>query len=265
MIKFLKKVFKVIMSRGFIISFLLLVQLLFFFFIAWELGRRGIYFYVFFNALAIIFTVHILNRSFNPAYKISWLLVVLIIPFAGPIFYLMFGKKYFSKKRIQKMQKLHEDTLVQFKKHYREYELDNPDIKKLSHYITRVTGLIGWENTESDLLTPGEKFFEVLLEELKKAEKFIFLEYFILEEGYMWDKILEILEEKVKQGVDVRLLYDDFGNINRLKYNFKREMISKGIKTINFNPYRPRLSMFINYRDHRKITVIDGNVGFVGG
>ncbi|HEY8395585.1 MAG TPA: cardiolipin synthase, partial [Bacilli bacterium] len=113
--------------------------------------------------------------------------------------------------------------------------------------------------------TPGEKFFEALLSELKKAEKFIFLEYFILEEGYMWDKILAILEEKVKQGVDVRLLYDDFGNINRLKYNFKREMIKKGIKTINFNPYRPRLSMFINYRDHRKITVIDGNVGFVGG
>ncbi|HHX79651.1 MAG TPA: cardiolipin synthase [Acholeplasmataceae bacterium] len=265
MLKFLKKLFKALMSRGFIISFLLLIQLLFFFFIAWELGRRGIYVYIFFNALAIIFTIHILNRSFNPAYKISWLLVVLIIPFAGPIFYLMFGKKYFSKKRIQKMQKLHEDTLVQFKKHYRKYELDNPDIKKLSHYITKVTGLIGWENTESHLLTPGEKFFEVLLEELKKAEKFIFLEYFILEEGYMWDKILEILEEKVNQGVEVRLLYDDFGNINRLKYNFKREMINKGIRTINFNPYRPRLSMFINYRDHRKLTVIDGNVGFVGG
>ena len=265
MIKFLKRFFKVIMSRGFIISFLLLLQLLFFFYVAWELGRRGIYFYFFFNILGVIFAVSILNRSFNPAYKISWLLVVLIIPFAGPIFYLLFGKRYFSKKKIEKMRQLHLDTLNQFKKNYREYEMDNPFIKKLSHYITRVTGMSGWEETDSKLLTPGEEFFEVLLEELHKAEKYIFLEYFILEEGYMWNKILGILEEKVKQGLDVRLLYDDFGNINRVGYNFKREMIKKGIKTINFNPYRPRLSMFINYRDHRKITVIDGNVGFVGG
>lgn len=265
MVKFLRRFFKFIMSRGFIISFLLLLQFLFFFYIAWELGKRGIYFTIFFNALGVVFSVAILNRSMNPAYKISWLLVVLIIPFAGPVFYLIFGQRYLSKKGIKKMQKLHEDTLAQFLKHHSDYDLGNPDILKLTNYITKVTGLTGWMKTESRYLTPGEKFFECLLEELKKAEKYIFMEYFILEEGYMWSRILEILEEKVKQGVDVRLLYDDFGNINRLKHNFKREMIKKGIKTINFNPYRPRLSLFMNYRDHRKITVIDGNVAFVGG
>lgn len=265
MIRLLKRIFKLITSRGFIISFLLLLQLLFFFYISWELGRRGIYFYIFFNILAYVFVVAILNRTMNPAYKISWLLVVLIIPFAGPVFYLIFGQRYLSRRGVKKIQKLHEDSLIQFMKHYRKYELNDSDIKKLSHYITKVSGLTGWMNTESEYLTPGEKFFEVLLEELKKAEKFIFMEYFIIEEGEMWGEILEILEEKVKQGVDVRLLYDDFGNINRLRYTFKRDMIKKGIKTINFNPYRPRLSTFINYRDHRKITVIDGNVGFVGG
>ncbi|MDD3999781.1 MAG: PLDc N-terminal domain-containing protein, partial [Bacilli bacterium] len=221
MIKFLKKLFKLIMSRGFIITLLLLLQFLIFFYLAWDLGKRGIYYYYVFEGLGIIFAVSILNRSFNPAYKISWLLVVLIIPFAGPIFYLLFGKRHFSKKQLRKMQKLHEDTMSQFKKFYREHELDNPDIEKISHYITSVTGLTGWKNTDSKLLTPGEKFFEVFLEELEKAERFIFLEYFILEDGYMWSKILEILAAKAKAGVDVRLIYDDFANINRLKYNFK--------------------------------------------
>ncbi|NLD26838.1 MAG: cardiolipin synthase, partial [Acholeplasmataceae bacterium] len=265
MLTFFKKFFKLIMSRGFIISFLLLLQLSFFFFIAWELGRRGIYIYALFAVLSVVFAVSILNRSMNPAYKISWLLVVLVIPFAGPIFYLMFGKRYFSKKRIKKLQKLHQDTVHQLKRNYREIDIENPDVAKTSHYITRVTGLPGWENTTSDFLTPGETFFEVFLEELKKAKKFIFLEYFILQDGYMWQSILEVLEQKVQDGVDVRLLYDDFANVNRVGVFFKKDLIKKGLKVINFNPYRPRLSMVINYRDHRKITVIDGNVGFVGG
>jgi cardiolipin synthase len=265
MFRIFKKFFKLIMSRGFIISFLLLLQLSFFFFIAWELGRRGIYIYALFAGLSVIFAVSILNRSFNPAYKISWLLVVLVIPFAGPIFYLMFGRRYFSKKQIRKLQKLHQDTVHQLQRNYREITMDNPDVVKTSHYITRVTGLPGWENTESDLLTPGERFFEVFMEELKKAKKFIFLEYFILEDGYMWQSIKEVLEQKVEEGVDVRLLYDDFANVNRVGISFKKDLQKKGIKVINFNPYRPRLSMVINYRDHRKITVIDGNVGFVGG
>lgn len=265
MVGFLRKFFKLIMSRGFIISFLLLLQLSLFFLVAWALGQQGIYIYALFTALSIIFAISILNRSFNPAYKISWLLVVFLIPFAGPFFYLMFGKRYFSKKRIKKLIKLRQDTLHQLKRNYRDIDFGNSDVNKISHYITSVTGLPAWENTDSQLLTPGEKFFEVFLEELKQAEKFIFLEYFILEDGYMWQAIKEILIKKVQEGVEVRLLYDDFANVNRISSAFKKDLIKQGIHVINFNPYRPRLSMVINYRDHRKITVIDGNVAFVGG
>ena len=91
------------------------------------------------------------------------------------------------------------------------------------------------------------------------------MEYFIIREGHMWESIKEVLIQKVQEGVDVRLIYDDFGSINKVSYKFKKELESAGIKVVNFNPYRPRLTMIINYRDHRKITIIDGNVGFVGG
>ena len=155
MIRVLKRIFKLITSRGFIISFLLLLQLLFFFYISWELGRRGIYFYIFFNILAYVFVVAILNRTMNPAYKISWLLVVLIIPFAGPVFYLIFGQRYLSRRGVKKIQKLHEDSLIQFMKHYRKYERTTPTSRNC-HYITKVSGLTGWMNTESNTSRPAK-------------------------------------------------------------------------------------------------------------
>jgi cardiolipin synthase len=253
------------MNRGFIISLLLLLQLSFFFVIAWKLGQEGIYVYIAFSIVGIILTISILNRSFNPAYKIGWMLIVLIIPFAGSIFYLMFGRLYISRRRRRKINKLHNDTQNELRKNYRHLDINNRDVEKTMHYITNVSGLQAWDNTYTKLLTPGEVFFEEMLEELKKAKRFIFLEYFIIENGFMWDSIVKVLEEKVKDGVDVRLIYDDFGTISKVGFNFKRDLVKKGIKVITFNPFRPRLSMIINYRDHRKITVIDGNVGFVGG
>ena len=103
------------------------------------------------------------------------------------------------------------------------------------------------------------------MRELKKAEKFIFLEYFIIQEGKMFNSILEILEEKAKQGVDVRLIYDDVGCIVTLPHNYKNTLEAKGIKCRVFNPIKPFFTRRLNNRDHRKIVVIDGDVGFTGG
>lgn len=265
MLKILKNIFKFFMSRVTIISLLLLFQLGIVLFLAYQLWRIGIYIYIIFYVLSIIASLFILNRSFNPAYKISWIMLVLVIPIAGYIFYLLFGSLRMSKNRKKLIKALDNELINEASKYKDEIKLEDANLEKLATYINNTTGLQVQRNTMSKFLPSGEDFHKELLAELKKAEKFIFMEYFIIREGHMWESIKEVLIQKVQEGVDVRLIYDDFGSINKVSYKFKKELESAGIKVVNFNPYRPRLTMIINYRDHRKITIIDGNVGFVGG
>ena len=132
-------------------------------------------------------------------------------------------------------------------------------------YIKNVARFPMHKNTETKNYSSGEENYADLLKELKKAKKYIFMEYFIIEEGKMWDSILEILEEKASEGVDVRLIYDDMGCISLLPYGYDKTLEKKGIKCIAFNPFKPLVSLVMNNRDHRKITVIDGHTGFTGG
>ena len=265
MVKFLKNIFKVLISRAFIFSFLILLQLIIVIYLAWRLTSEQLYVYYFVNVLSIIVALSILNRSFNPAYKISWLLLVLIIPFVGVTLYLLFGRLRLSRRKMRLLNDLYSKKAIELKKTDLDVPIANRDFLKMTEYVTNLTGMPVYENTLSKLLINGEQFHLAFLEELKRAQKFIFLEFFIISEGEMWDSILEVLAEKVKAGVDVRIIYDDFGSLKGLRYNFKQRVAAKGIKIINYNPFRPRLTMIINYRDHRKIAVIDGNVGFLGG
>jgi len=265
MVKFFKNIFKFLISRFFIFSMFILVQLAFVIYITWRLSYGQIYINYFFSALSIIVAIAILNRSFNPAYKISWLLLVLIVPFAGVVLYLMFGRLRLSKRMIRFLEKLYKKQAKDYKKIETEIPIDDDDFRKMTTYITNLTGMPVYENTINRFLSSGEEFHEELLNELKQAKKYIFMEYFIISKGKMWDSIFEVLCLKVKEGVDVRIIYDDFGSLKGLKYNFKRKVNEAGIKIVNYNPFRPRLTMVINYRDHRKITVVDGNVGFISG
>lgn len=265
MVKLLKKIFKVIISRSFMFSFLILLQLAIIIFLAWQITYGRIYMYYFFTALSVIASVSILNRTFNPAYKISWLLLVLIIPFSGVIFYLMFGRLRLSRKTVRFLNEIYRKKADELRKSELRDSLEDEDFKKMANYVTNLTGMPLYNKTESTLLASGEEFHEALLRELQEAKNFIFMEYFIISEGKMWDSIFAVLSEKAQKGVDVRIIYDDFGSLKGLKYNFKRRVSASGIKIINYNPFRPRLSMVINYRDHRKITIVDGNVGFISG
>lgn len=141
----------------------------------------------------------------------------------------------------------------------------DPGMATLSDYILRTTGSPLWKNTQSEYLPIGETMWARMLEELPKAKRFIFMEYFILEEGVMWEPIFQILREKAAEGVDVRFMYDDLGSIMTLPANYAAKLRKAGIKCALFNPFQPHLNSMMNYRDHRKITVIDGNVGFCGG
>ena len=134
-----------------------------------------------------------------------------------------------------------------------------------SSYISDWAHFPVYEHTATNYYPSGEEMFPVMLEEIRKAKKFVFLEYFILDDGKMFRELIQLLKKKVEEGVEVRLIYDDVGCITTLPNNFYKELQKIGIKCAAFNPLRARLAVIMNNRDHRKILVIDGNVAFTGG
>ena len=225
-------------------------------------------FYLASLTLSIIIVFIIINNKSNPSYKIAWIVPVMIFPIFGGLFYLLYGGNKLSTREKLKM-------VIQNIEMTNSLKQDDEIIKKIgdksiyaknqSEYILNYAKCTVYNNTETTYFKIGEEKFEALLRELKKAEKFIFLEYFIIQEGKMFNSILEILEEKAKQGVDVRLIYDDVGCIVTLPHNYKNTLEAKGIKCRVFNPIKPFFTRRLNNRDHRKIVVIDGDVGFTGG
>lgn len=264
----MKKLLKFLSSRVVVISLLILLQAAILCFGLFYLqGSKVI------NAilefLSIVVVIYILSKPDNPMYKIAWIVPILIFPVFGGLFYLFFGKRKMShavKEHLahlfQHTQTIMEQESVQTMLQLKE---DDPFAYKQASYIKNKALAPIYQNTYSRFLSPGEEKLECMVEELKKAEHYIFLEYFIIEDGIMWSTILEILKQKVKEGVIVRIMYDDLGSVTTLSPRFPKEMEKIGIETRVFNPFRPSLDVFMNYRDHRKICVIDGNVGFTGG
>ena len=208
----------------------------------------------------------IVNSEENPDYKIPWLLFVMIVPVAGFMIYLMFYDRKLSKKYIKRLTKIDseqihtkdEGTLEKLKEEDKQAYLQANLLCKLSN--THV-----YQNTDAKYFEMGEKMFASMLEDLKKAEKFIFLEYFIIEEGIFWNGILDILKEKAANGVEVRVIYDDIGCMATLPGNYYKVLRSYGMKAVCFSRLRGQANNEFNNRSHRKIMVIDGVVGYTGG
>ena len=266
----MKKVLKFLCSRLVIVTLAILVQFCFLLFIVLKLSSYGLYAYVSLQLVSLVVVLWIVTKQDNPSYKIAWIIAILIFPIFGGIFYLGLGNKTMDKKQAQRIRdyaykQVEESRLAAGADIDDTLGKDAPHLKRQSDYI-RNAGLYPiWKNTQVEYFPLGEDFWEALLRELRKAEKFIFMEYFIIQEGKMWNAVLDIMKEKAAAGVDVRLMYDDLGTIQTLPPHYYRQMEEAGIKCAVFNPFRPRLNSMFNYRDHRKITVIDGDVGFCGG
>ncbi len=219
--------------------------------------------------ISIIAVLWIVNTKTNPVYKLAWIIPVLMFPIFGVLFYAFFGGNKLSKREKRKMKYIGDKTresLGEFPQLVLdELSSQNLDAANQSRYIYNYSYYPPYNQTISEYLPSGEIKFARLKEELKKAKHYIFLEYFIIEEGYMWDSILEILVEKAREGVDVRVIFDDIGCLLKLPYGYDQELEKKGIKCSVFNPLIPLLSPRLNNRDHRKIAIIDGYVGFTGG
>ena len=219
------------------------------------------------TVLSVIIVIWLVRKYDNPTYKISWIIVILLLPLFGGLFYLLWGNTPFNRARTQHKYEPQPPDFTEYRLMPATEALaqEDPRHAARARYITALDGMPAWTNTEAHYFRVGEDMFASMCEELWQAHKFIFLEYFIIEEGIMWNTILDILQEKVREGVDVRILYDDVGSIATLPQNYDRFLASLGIRAVRFNRFIPTLNTYLNYRNHRKMMIIDGNVGYMGG
>ena len=220
------------------------------------------------RTIAIIVVLVIVNRWTNPANKLSWTFIILLSPVLGLLLYMIFGRSSLTKKTQERMDSVNREVsacLYQTPEIKEQLEREDLSVYRQSRYINDWAGFPLYHNTSTKYYSCGEEMFPDMLADLEKAEHFIFLEYFIVDQGVMFDRIVEVLEQKSKEGVDVRLIYDDIGCINTLPPKYYKVLQAKGIKCAAFNPFRPIMSVVMNNRDHRKIFVVDGKVGFTGG
>lgn len=218
--------------------------------------------------LSGIIFLFIIKNSRHLSMDMMWLVAIELFPIPATAAYIILGTNLVTSRTFREII-----TSTQNSGYY--YEQDEEVLSELNasapqdkgqfHYISREAGFPFYENKGFDYYRLGDDGFPVMLEELKKAEKFIFLEYFIIEEGRMWNQILAVLEEKASQGLDVRVMYDDVGSFFTLSAHYARHLSKKGIKCIPFNRINPIIGTVMNHRDHRKIMVIDGKVAFSGG
>ena len=246
------------------ISFFLQIGLMIF--LAMYLMRYSIIAYFIFEIVSVITVFALVNNA--EAYKMSWIVIILVLPVSGLFLYFMWGRKrvnssYFRRSR--EIDALMVKNLRQNEEIVQDLERQHPNKVQISRYL-RKEGFPIYNNTHATYFGLGEKVLEAMLEDLKQAKKFIFMEYFIVSDGKVWSDILEVLTRKVKEGVEVKLLFDDFGTLRINTQAFRRDLKSRGIEMSIFNPiHRDMVRMSFNYRNHKKITVIDGNIGYTGG
>ncbi len=225
-----------------------------------------------FSAAQAVFSVamilYLFNCGMDNSAKLTWLILMMLFPVPSTVFF-MFTKADIGHKALKdRVEQLISETMTalpQDESVLDERNVKDPCTDALCRYINRSGCFPIYRNTSAVYFPLGEKKYAALIEELKKAEKFIFLEYFIIDEGQMWGRVLAILAEKAKQGVEVRLMYDGMCEIALLPHDYPKRLERLGIKCRVFAPIAPFLSTHYNYRDHRKILVIDGNVAFTGG
>lgn len=224
------------------------------------------YFYLAIYVTEIACVLKIINSQENPDYKIPWLLFVLIVPIAGFMIYFMFYDRKLNKKYVKRLKEI-KNRQIQTKDQEVFTMLKEEDRRAYlnANLLCKLADTHLYQNTDARYYSMGEKLFAAMLEDLKRAEKFIFLEYFIIEEGVFWNSIFAILKEKAANGVEVRVIYDDVGCMCTLPGDYYKTLRQQGIKAVCFSRLKGQADNEFNNRSHRKIMVIDGKIGYTGG
>lgn len=225
-----------------------------------------------FLGISLIMTMVVISRDENPAYKIGWILIFMLFPLYGGFYYILFGNKKFTGKVSRKLnaflrgyrrglRNVHAPDATPMQ----QLEAKDPALSRKAKYISAISGFPLCQRTRVTYYPLGDDWYPEMLATLESAKRFILMEFFILDPGEVWDTVLDILVRKVREGVDVRLMYDDVGTIKFVPNHYERQLRAKGLKVVAFNPLKPHLNSRMNSRDHRKVLVVDGNVGYTGG
>ena len=269
----LKKLWRLLTSKFMLVCFLLLIEV--------ALLPTAIILLSIYNVTAAIvcaavivvlnavLTIYIINTDMNADYKIAWIVLILLLPPVGAIFFLLLRARPKPRRKLKKLRadgSVEEDPLYEgADKLPPSFDGADEFARQCALYTAKQGGLPATDYTHVEYFTTGEDYEKRLLEELEKAERYIFLEYFIIARGKFWGEVLDILRRKRKAGLDVRVIYDDIGSMFKVPTNYAEMLEKEGIPCICFNRFRPVLDVAQNNRTHRKIAVIDGRVAFTGG
>lgn len=253
--------------RAALVGLLVLAQFALIIYLSILLREYTIYFYTIIQVASILIIIFLINDNRNNSYKISWICIIAAFPVTGHIMFMLWGNRRRSKldrKILKKLQrgasfyKYNPETVKKFEQQY-------PAKSRMTRYL-EYNSFPLFKNNKINYYPMGEDAFEAIFNEIDKAESFILINFFIVGEGVLWRRMHEHLLNKIKQGVKVMFLYDDFGGMLRTPKNFKRNLESEGFEVRVFNPiHKYTDKLYLNYRSHQKIIVIDGNLGFTGG
>lgn len=252
--------------RAATVGMALIIQVVFLMLMAGILKQYSSWFYILLEIISIFVAFSLVSGG--ESYKHSWIIIILLLPVLGFFLYFVWGRNRRNSKGYRRIRAIFEKSreLRQQEPDVIEaYKAQHPNKALISQRLIN-EGFMMYPNTKVTYYDVGDTQFEDLYADLEKAEKFIFLEYFIIHEGYVWSKIKEILARKVKEHVEVRLLFDDFGCLHLNTPEFREELARLGIRFCVFSPLEKEATkMSFNYRNHQKITIIDGNIGYTGG
>ena len=258
--------FRLIFGRTTVVVLLLAVQIILLLVSFYYLGD-----YIFYGGsmlLGLIVALIVVNREGNPASKITWILLIMLFPvFAVPFYFFVnteLGHRL-SRARLAEISRKTAGLLPERPEDLEALREADPGAAGLASYLGRMGSHPAYRNSGAVYYPIGEEAFDAMLEALESAEDYIFLEYFIVDEGYMWGRVLSVLEKKVRQGVEVRVLYDGTCAVFNLPYQYPKQLEALGIRCHMYAPLRPMVSTHYNNRDHRKILVVDGKCAFTGG
>ncbi len=264
-----RSIWRLLFSRYAISAFTILGEIVIFSIIVATASRFYTYLFLFLTVIIdLIGVIAIINRDANPEYKVTWVGLVLLIPIVGGFLYLIFYRRRVTKKE----QRLLEGIFSKLTAGGRDRRVFDV-MRRTSPLAAGKTRAIMnddplaevYSNSSSKFFSSGEELFESMISEMERAKKFIFIEYFIIAKGILWNRIHDILLRKAKEGVEVRVIFDDFGCMRTLPSDYEFTLRREGIKAYRFNRISPKMSSIHNNRDHRKICIIDGEVGYTGG
>ena len=262
------RVLKRLLSRATFMIVMALVEIVAMFSLFYWFRTRAAWIEAVLRVLSLLIVLAINKNSRHLSSDLMWVFIIILLPVAGTALYLLLGANLVSSRTFRAIFR----STAEAKRYYSqdpgvlsEACEKAPALAGQFRYISESAGFPVYRNTGFDYYGLGEQGYPVMLEALRSAERFIFLEYFIIEEGTMWNGILSILEEKAKAGLDVRVMYDDMGSFGTLPLSYAKKLEEKGIRCVPFNRINPVLGIVMNHRDHRKIMVIDGKTAFSGG